>query len=231
MEGRLPQIIYESNDFVAINKPAGLLTHSDKKTEESLVSWFLKHYPEISGVGDDPINRPGIVHRLDRDTSGVILVAKNQPTFEFLKKQFQDHSIRKTYLALVYGAPKEPQGTIDLSIGLKSGTTRRTVHVKNAKLVKPALTRYSLLRSFDLQGQPVSLLKVSPETGRTHQIRIHLKAIGLPIVGDPLYGPKKPMIKSPRLFLHADSIEFTAPTGDRLTLASDLPPELKNFIE
>ena len=225
-----PSIIYEESDFLVINKPAGLIVHPVKDGEESVVSWLLKNYPEVATVGDDPENRAGIVHRLDRDTSGVMIIPRTQEAFLFFKNLFQTKTVHKTYIALVYGAPKELKGTIDKPIGLNSGTVKRTVHVKNAKMVKDAVTDYEVIKTFEIGGVQVSLVRVSPKTGRTHQIRVHMASINCPIVGDTLYGPKKQSIQISRQFLHADSIEFPTPRGNRLTISADMPEELATLI-
>lgn len=225
-----PSVIYEEPDFLVINKPAGLIVHPVKDNEESVVSWLLKSYPEVATVGDDPENRAGIVHRLDRDTSGVMIIPRTQEAFLFFKNLFQTKTVHKTYMALVYGAPKDAKGTIDKPIGLNSGTVKRTVHVKNAKMVKDAVTDYEVMRTFEIDGTQVSLMRVSPRTGRTHQIRVHMASINCPIVGDTLYGPKKQPIKISRQFLHADSIEFPTPRGNRLTVSADMPEELAVLV-
>ena len=169
--------------------------------EPSVVSWLLKNYPEVATVGDDPESRAGIVHRLDRDTSGVMIIPRTQEAFLFFKNLFQTKTVHKTYMALVYGAPKDGRGTVDKPIGLNSGTVKRTVHVKNAKMVKDAVTDYEVIKTFEIDGTQVSLVRVSPRTGRTHQIRVHMASINCPIVGDALYGPKKPLIKISRRVL------------------------------
>jgi len=135
------RVIYEDKNLIAINKPAGILVHkvagSKINTQENtIVSWLLYHYPEIKFVGDVPAERPGIVHRLDKDTSGILIVARNQESFEYLKKLFQNHEIKKTYLALVFGKMGQRQGVINKPIGLRSGTTKRSVSARNMKMVK-----------------------------------------------------------------------------------------------
>lgn len=237
-----PQIIYEESDFVVINKPAGLIVHHAavagvESREPSLADWVVEKYPETKTVGDPStssgqvvFDRPGIVHRLDKDTSGVMIIARTQEAFSFFKNLFQTKLIRKTYLALVYGAPKELKGVIDKPIGLNSGSVKRTVFVKNAKMVKEAVTEYEVERSFEIGGVPVSLVRVFPQTGRTHQIRVHMASIGCPIVGDALYGSKKETVPLARQFLHADSIEFPTSRGNRLTISADLPADLAALI-
>ena len=223
-----PKVIYEEKEFALINKPAGLIVHG---VSPSLRDWLLKKYPEIARVGDNPEERPGIVHRLDKDTSGVILICRRQAAFDYFKKQFQERKIKKSYLALVHGIPKERSGEIKKPIGLKPDTTRRTVHTKDAKMVKPAFTRYHL-KSIYRGETPIdefALLEVEPLTGRTHQIRVHLASIGHSVVGDPLYTPKSKEVGLPyigRMFLHAESLEFSTPDGRRLKVAADLPAEL-----
>ena len=221
-------IIYEDESVIALNKPAGLLVHRTSKNEEdTLASWLVKHFPPLSRVGDDPARRPGIVHRLDRDTSGVIIVAKNQNAFTYLKKQFQDRSIKKTYRALVYGKMFDTKGVVDKPIGLKSGTVKRTVH--GGKMTKDATTEYKVIKTFN----DFTLVEVMPKTGRTHQIRVHLASIDHPIVGDPLYGKKKNKIIIPnvaRQMLHAYSIEFSLPKRKLIKIAADLPEEMENAL-
>lgn len=228
-----PTVIYEESDFLVINKPAGLLVHESviASHESTVASWLLKNYPEVATVGDNPENRAGIVHRLDRDTSGVMIIPRTQETFLFFKNLFQTKTVHKTYMALVYGVPKGARGTIDKPIGLKSGTVKRTVHVKNAKMVKDAVTDYEVIKSFEIGDTQVSLLRISPRTGRTHQIRVHMASINCPVVGDALYGPKKQPIHISRQFLHADSIEFPTPRGNRLTISADMPDELAALVK
>jgi 23S rRNA pseudouridine1911/1915/1917 synthase len=220
-----PKIIYEDKDFLAVYKPAGLIVHKTKNKEEySLVDWLIKKYPEIKNVGDEPILRPGIMHRLDKDTSGVMLVARNQKAFSYFKNLFQKHLIKKTYLALVWGRPKEKKGIIDKPIGLKSGTTKRSIY--SFKMQKQAITEYKVLKSFkDETGNSFSFLEVFPKTGRTHQIRVHLKSIGHPVCGDKLYGKKDDEFK--RLMLHSLSLEFSI-NNSKIKIESEIPKEF-NF--
>ncbi len=227
-------IIYENNDFLAINKPAGWTVHRpkvagvDKLEGLFITDWLLKRYPEIKTVGDDPVLRPGIVHRLDKDTSGVLLIAKNQSTFEYLKGLFQTGKVAKTYLTLVYGK-LVGRGVIDKPIGIRSGTIKRSTDARNMKMVKDAVTEYRVLKL--LQGGKYTLLEVHPKTGKTHQIRVHLASIGHPVVGDTLYGKKKEEIKLSRQFLHAQSVEFTLKDGSRMKIEADLPYDLEEILQ
>ena len=229
-----PKIIYEDKDFLAIDKPAGLMVHpaaisgkkKQREKEPTLVDWLLVRYPEIKNVGDDPYLRPGIVHRLDKETSGVMLIPKNQGYFEYLKSLFKAHAIKKTYLALVPGIPKRNSGIIDAPIGIKNGTLKRSVHSR--KMAKAAVTEYKVLKTVQMpdasgKSMPFSLLEVLPMTGRTHQIRVHLASIGHPVVGDSLYGPKKQPEWTSRLMLHAQSLEFVPRPGNFIKVEAESP--------
>ncbi len=224
-------IVYEDKNLLVINKPSGLITHpkNAEDKQESITGWLVKKYPEIATVGEDPL-RPGLVHRLDKDTSGLLVIAKNQNSFFYLKSLFQDKKIKKFYLALVNGKPKEPKGIIDAPMG-RIGMKRTTQLLGKKKLKdeKSAVTEYSTLRNF----HDFTLLEVSPHTGRTHQIRVHLKSIGTPVAGDPLYGHKNPNgpEQPERLFLHAYKLQFVSPDGKALSIEADLPKELQNFLD
>lgn len=229
-----PKIVYEDENFVGIFKPAGMLVHPYKANgewriengEDTLAGWLLRKYPEMKTVGDLPAGRqatenmrPGIVHRLDRETSGIMLAVRNQEYFDYFKSLFKERKIKKTYLALVSGEPREKQGIIDKPIGIKNGTIKRSVH--SGKMAKNAVTEYKVVKTFIHEGAPFSLLEVSPQTGRTHQIRVHLASIGHPIIGDPLYGGKNNAGLAKRLMLHAYSLEFSLPNGMRLRLEAE----------
>jgi len=248
MTKKEPFIIYKDKNFLAVYKPANLLTHPVTKSkieEPTLADWLLKNYPEVKNVGDPSTDsgqvnlRPGIVHRLDKDVSGIMLVARNQKYFEYLKNLFspygrspegkQGSQIKKNYLALVYGKIKSKAGIIEKPISIKSGTIKRTVW--RGKDEKEAITEYRVLKNFHYKSATFSLLKVSPKTGRTHQIRIHLASIGHPIVGDTLYGKKTNPFGLKRVFLHAESLEFSPEQGKRIKLEAELPEELKNLLE
>ncbi|MEK7062320.1 MAG: RluA family pseudouridine synthase [Patescibacteria group bacterium] len=226
MDNPIIPVIYEDENILAVNKPAGLLVHGViNNKEKTLVDWLLKKYPEVKNVGDAPEIRPGIVHRLDKDTSGVILICRNQNFFKYAKNLFQEHKIKKKYLALTYGEIKPKSGIIEKPIAIKSNTIKRTVW--EGKNEKTAITEYKVLKYF----KNFSLVEVSPKTGRTHQIRVHLASIGHPIVGDSLYGPKENPLRLKRQFLHAESLEFSLENGQRIKIEAELPDDLRNVIE
>lgn len=230
-----PEIIFENDDFLVVNKPAGLMVHAARVNERrhadaaraaepTLVDWLIRRYPTIKNVGDDPALRPGIVHRLDKATSGVLVIAKTQTSFEELKKLFQEHRIQKTYYALVHGVPKNKKGTIDAPIGIKNGTLKRSIH--SSKMAKSAVTEYAVIKVTGDGKDQRALLEVTPLTGRTHQIRVHLASIGHPIVGDSLYGKKDSASPaSHRLMLHAGAISFSYSPYGRFTFNVPLPAE------
>lgn len=212
-------IIYEDEHVIVINKPAGVLTHAKGEvSEEFTVADFVR--PRMSVV--DTSNRPGIVHRLDRDTSGTIICAKDSEAKTLLQKQFQDRKAHKTYLAIVRGTPKQLSATLDLPIerNPKKPSTHR-VGVNG----RSAITRYEVVSS----SPTFSVIRLYPETGRTHQLRVHLAYIGTPIVGDKLYGSEKSPIN--RLCLHAEALEITIPTSRRETFYAELPSDFKKFTE
>ncbi|MBI2024894.1 MAG: RluA family pseudouridine synthase [Candidatus Harrisonbacteria bacterium] len=222
-----PEILYQDADVVVINKPAGLLVHPVKiSTEPTLTAWLLEKFPEIRNVGDDPENRPGIVHRLDKATSGVMVIPRTQKAFEFIKNQFQKRTVKKTYIALVWGKVAQTSGLIDKPLAIKTGSTKRTTRIIGGKMVKEAKTAYRVKK---LIGN-FTLLEVEPLTGRTHQIRAHLASIGHPVVGDKIYGKKLPPEGLSRMFLHAESLEFTLPSGGRFKATADLPTELNSAL-
>lgn len=226
-----PKIVYEDKDLLVVNKPAGLLVHhtQKKEKEETLTDWLTKTYKEVKGVGDKPDIRPGIVHRLDKDTSGILVIAKNQEAFGLVKSQFQSHAVKKTYRAIVFGTPKNDSGTIKGTISIKPGTTKRTVY--KGKMPKPAETEYKVIERFE----NASLVEVFPKTGRTHQIRVHLASINHPVLGDSLYGSKTSkrvfIPKLDRQMLHANSIEFEAPSGRKLSLVADPPEDFEAVLQ
>ena len=237
-----PKVIYEDSDFLVLSKPAGLLMHPFRVgtdegkvvvTENTLTSWLVSHYPETKTVGDNPEMRPGLVHRLDRDTSGVLIVARNQEAFHYFKSLFQNGGIRKTYLALVLGVPKNEEGRIEKPISLKAGTIKRTVH--GGKMTKDAVTEYEIIETFSRGQNTFALLKVRPLTGRTHQIRVHLASIGHPILGDAIYSSGKrkeeKSVKVSRLMLHASIVSFNTKEGRLTEIEVPPPPDFEEVID
>lgn len=242
-------VLYEDKDVVVINKPAGLLVHGiltkagPKHVGETLVDWLAKHYPETQEVGDrDEDNlirqqRGGIVHRLDRETSGVMVIARNQKAFEYLKKIFAGRTVKKTYIALVWGRIHEKSGVIDKPISIKDGSVKRTVF--KGKMPREAITEYQTLEHYlyrhGKHRDELTLVTVMPKTGRTHQIRVHMSAIGHSVVGDKLYGKKNAIVfengeELQRHFLHAQNLEFTLPGGKKLSIEAPLPAELEQLL-
>jgi len=222
-------IIDEANNYIVINKQSGLAAHPALGVMgTTLADVLVAEYPEISNVGDDAL-RPGIVHRLDRDVSGLMIVARTQKMFENLKKQFQERTVHKEYTALVHGIIKEENGMIDTPIGrslTKDG--KMAAHTQETENDREAKTEFEVLERI----KNYTLLKIKIHTGRTHQIRVHLNSIGHPIVGDGLYANKR--IKQPdlnRLFLHASKLKFDDLNGEHKEYESNLPKELKQFYE
>ncbi|KND51566.1 MAG: 23S rRNA pseudouridine synthase [Parcubacteria bacterium C7867-007] len=229
-------ILYEDDAIVAIDKPIGVMTHPDGHSSEETVSdWFAKRYPASAEVGETQrlqngteILRAGIVHRLDRDTSGVMILTKTPEAHAFYKESFQEHVIQKTYLAFVYGTLKESKGTINLPIGRSASDFRLRSAQRGSKgLRREAITHYEVVG----ENGTHSLIKAMPQTGRTHQIRVHLKAIHHPIVCDPLYAPnQKCDLGFKRLGLHAYQLELPLASGDQIKITAPIPDELKESV-
>jgi len=222
-------ILYEDADIVAVAKPAGLITHSDGRTkEETAEEWFKEKY----NPAETTPASTGYVHRLDRDTSGVLVFAKNAMAYEFLRKAFHNREVKKEYLAFVYGVPKEKKGSINFDIGRSRKDFRlRSAQPKAKGRLRDALTHYEVMA----ETTGYAFLKMSPETGRTHQIRVHLKAIHHPIVGDQLYSPNHPAaLGISRLGLHAYTLSIPLPSGGSTTIVapipSDLSPAFSHFV-
>lgn len=220
------EVIYSDKDLIVINKPAGISVHAGPTVRgQTLVDFLLEKFPEIKAVGDNPQVRPGIVHRLDKDTSGVMVIARNQKSFEALKDLFKKRLVEKTYWAIVCGRPKEREGAISFPIGrlvknpLKRGVERGRSRIRGAR---EAITEYRLLGG----GEKFSLLELKPKTGRMHQLRVHLKAIGYPVACDKIYGGKNVCCPEgvARQLLHAQSLSFSFPEGHKLYFEAD-PPE------
>ncbi len=215
-------IIYEDNDLLVIDKPAGLAVHpAPGHPGHTLVNAILSHFPDLADVSDSL--RPGIVHRLDKDTSGLIIVAKNRLAQANLVSQFKARSVVKAYLVLVTGHLTPERGTIEASIGRDTRDRKRMAVVTRGR---EARTEYRVIRYIG----GYSLLEVAPKTGRTHQIRVHLAAIGYPVVGDPVYGVKSPHLS--RQFLHACRLGFKLPSsGQYIEFTSQLPTDLEQTLE
>jgi 23S rRNA pseudouridine1911/1915/1917 synthase len=228
--GLLPEtiplnILFADPDIVVLDKPSGLVVHPGAGVRDgTLVNALLHHFPGIRGLSED--ERPGIVHRLDKETSGVMVVALSRRAADELKRQFKDRDVKKVYLALAWGRMPTASGRYDRPIGRhpKHGQ-RMSVRTKTPRT---ALTEYQVLREY----RDLSLLEIKPYTGRTHQIRVHLSAAGHPLAGDGRYGPgRNPHRRFPRLFLHAHRLSFRHPvTGAPLEFTSPLPPDLEAIL-
>jgi len=215
-------IIYEDDDLLVIDKPAGLAVHpAPGHPGHTLVNAILSHFPRLADVSDSL--RPGVVHRLDKDTSGVMLVAKNRTAQQNLSDQFKAHSVGKAYLVLVKGQLTPEQGVIEAPMGRDPRNRKRMAVVTEGR---EARTEYRVIRYIG----NYTLLEVMPETGRTHQIRVHLSAIGYPVVGDKVYGVKSPHLS--RQFVHASRLGFKLPsTGEYVEFTSELPPDLEQALK
>ena len=248
------EIIYEDSDLMVIDKPAGLVVHEgDTTTEPTLADYLLADYPELKGVGEDE-RRPGIVHRLDREASGLMVVAKNNDAFQYLKKQFQKRTVKKEYCALAYGRIAKDEGEISFPIvrsraGFKMAalpmnagqeekekknkiSNRERGNVKAFEKSRTALTDFEV----EKRWTHLSLLRVHIKTGRTHQIRVHFAAYGFPLVGDDLYGTSKTKVKNKklnlnRIFLHAQKLSFKDLQGEKKEFQSPLPPPLQAYLD
>lgn len=235
-----PTIIFEDAEILVLNKPAGLVVHGDGRTDEAtLADWLVRERPELEHVGEPwtapdgtVVPRPGIVHRLDRDTSGVLLVAKTQVAFEMLKEQFQEREVKKTYRAFAYDAFKETEGEIDRPIGKSKGDFRKWSAQPGSRGVqREAHTAWKVLGTIEEKGETYTYLELCPTTGRTHQLRVHLKAIHHPIVCDSLYAPKRPCaLDFSRIALHAHSITLTLSDGEEKTFEAPLPKDFERAI-
>lgn len=214
-------IVYEDQVLIVIDKPAGMVIHPAPGHQSgTLVNALLAHCPELAGDSQD--RRPGIVHRLDRDTSGLILVAKNEQIRRALQRQFQARQVHKVYLALLDGYLEAAHGRIEAPLGRDPRHRQRMAVVPGGR---EAITEYRLLATF--AGGDYSLVEAEPKTGRTHQIRVHFASIGHPVVGDTVYGRRRTSLPVPRQFLHAQRLGFTHPlTGRPLQFEAPLPDDL-----
>jgi 23S rRNA pseudouridine1911/1915/1917 synthase len=256
-------VIYEDDDLAVINKPAGMMVHAgagatdDERNRGTLVNALLHRFAKLSEVGGE--TRPGIVHRLDKETSGLILVARNDVAHRNLGKQFSARQVKKRYIALVHGWPERPHGTVDA--GISRDAIRRVRMTTRGAAGRSAITRYEVRERIDSLYGKFALLDLRIETGRTHQIRVHMASIGHPVVGDTLYGAAGVLRSSPaprkrsrkrsaddnetadsnaqppalilgRNFLHAAGVELSHPrTGNPLSFTAPIPPELAGFLQ
>lgn len=222
-------IVYEDDDVVVINKPAGLVVHPSASTPKgTLANALAARFPEIKSVGEDPL-RPGIVHRLDKDTSGLLIAAKNNRAFQILKNQFQNRKVIKKYLALVSGTIKEKRGIISAPISrlkTKQVIAERMRDKTRAQKERPAITEYEVVKYLG----DYTLVSAFPKTGRMHQLRVHFAHIGHPIVGDQKYGLKKDRGLLPRQFLHASELTLQLPSGHIKTFRAKLPDDLQKLL-
>jgi len=252
------KILYEDSNILAIDKPSGISVHPDGRSKEKTITdWVLKNYPKMKNVGEPmgDIPRPGVVHRLDKDTSGVLLLAKNQKAHEFLKNQFQERTIKKTYVAIVSGWFKDDHGVINKPIGRSPSDFRRWLCGRGARgTLREAITEYKVLKRFEAKTsqnfsfsslprvrvgshkdknlEKFSLLEIKPKTGRTHQIRVHMKFLNHPVVCDSLYNPTGPCPKEiSRMALHAKSIELKNLKGETIKIESPIPLQFKKVVK
>jgi 23S rRNA pseudouridine1911/1915/1917 synthase len=232
-------IVYEDEDLAIVNKPAGMMVHAgagateDERNRGTLVNALLHRFRQLSDVGGEL--RPGIVHRLDKETSGLIVVAKNDEAHRKLAAQFAKRQVKKTYIALVHGWMKAEQGTVNKSISRDS--VRRVRMTTRREGGREAITHYRVQRRIESTLGKFTLLEVKIDTGRTHQIRVHLSSLGHPVVGDTVYGApaqvkgRSGAIELERNFLHAGALELQHPrTGEWLAFAQRLPAELEGFL-
>ncbi|MCP2619656.1 RluA family pseudouridine synthase [Candidatus Aminicenantes bacterium AC-334-K16] len=222
------KIYYQDDCLLVVEKPAGLMVHpAPRSREPTLIEGLIASFPELQNVG--PPERPGIVHRLDKETSGLLVVARSLQAYRYLQRQFKERRVDKIYLGLVWGKIKEREGKINWPIGRYLGGGLR-VSIK-ARKPRDALTFYEVMESLATPWGVLTLLAIKPITGRTHQIRVHLASAGHPVVGDPYYG-RKEKAGCPRLFLHAHQLALTHPADNRrLEFTSPLPADLSDYLE
>lgn len=228
MDIKILPVIAETPEFLVVEKPSGLLAHGSpgiEKAEDSLTDILTKQYPELASLGSP--DRPALVHRLDKDVSGLLVVPRSEASFENLSRQFRERTIEKTYLALVHGVVARDEGTIAFPIGRSKNKARMAARSEGQE-GKNAVTTFVTLERF----VGATLLEVHIETGRTHQIRAHLFAYNHPVIGDPLYVPKKKKLKRDpgRIFLHATKLAFLDLSGARQEFQAPLPQDLQQFL-
>ncbi len=231
----LVNVLYEDEDVLAINKPSGVMVHPASKNNRSSVSedeltiseWFVKKYPDSKNVGESlgEVERPGIVHRLDKETSGVLLLAKTKRGHELLKSQFQNREVEKVYHAFLHGNLKEDHGTIKLKISRSKSDFRKKVVSREGR---EAVTHFRVLG----RGDGTTFVEAKPKTGRTHQIRVHFRALHHPVVGDKLYAStKESILNFSRLALHARSISFLDLKGEKQVVEAPYPKDFKEALD
>jgi 23S rRNA pseudouridine1911/1915/1917 synthase len=219
-------IIFENDDLIVVNKPAGMVVHpAAGHASGTLVNAVLGYDPDLEGIGGE--ERPGLVHRLDKETSGLIILAKNERAHNWLQDQFRFRTVEKTYLALVDGKPPTPAGRVEAAIG-RDQKQRKKMAVVSPGKGREAVSEYKTLETF----KEHTLLEFHPLTGRTHQIRLHCAFLGCPIVGDSIYGRRNPSVNIDRHFLHAYRLKILLPDEkEPRTFEAELPDELKNALE
>ncbi len=230
-------ILFENADLIVVNKPSGMVVHpAPGHATGTLVHAVLHHCPDLPGIGGEV--RPGIVHRLDKDTSGVIVVAKNDATLAALQTQFKQRRVVKRYLALVEGSLDDDTGVIDAPLGRHPTDRKRQAILPDSSQARSARTEYRVLARYstplrnDSGSGTFSLVEAHPVTGRTHQIRVHFAWLGHPIVGDPIYGLRRQRLSVPRLFLHAASLQFELPNlNETVTFRAALPADLQTVLD
>ncbi len=218
-------IVFENDDLAVINKPAGMVVHpAAGHATGTLVQAALAAIPDLQGINGE--ERPGVVHRLDKQTSGLIILAKNEQAHRWLQDQFRLRKVKKVYLALVDGRPPTPTGRVEAEIARDPAHRKQMAVVSNGR-GRPATTEYNTLEQYDAH----TLIEAHPLTGRTHQIRLHLAFLGCPIVGDTVYGKKRSTIEMDRHFLHAAKLSFVFPGEKEVhTFEAPLPPELEEIL-
>jgi 23S rRNA pseudouridine1911/1915/1917 synthase len=239
-----PTILYQDADVMVINKPFGWLVHEDGYVKnQTVVEWFCNLVPEAKEVGEPgfsakgvKLDRSGVVHRLDRETSGVLILAKNQAAHQHLKQQFKDRLVFKEYRAFVYGRLNDRWGTINRPIGRSVKDYRRRSAERGAKgVLREAITDFERIGMGEYNDENFSYVKLMPKTGRTHQLRAHLRALDRPIVGDTLYAEKKITVSNnlelKRLALHAHILELGLPSGSKERFIAPLPQEFEEAAE
>ncbi len=226
------EVLYEDDNIFIMNKPAGVMVHADGRSdEETLADIIRKSMPELVGVGED--DRPGIVHRLDRDTTGVMVICKTQEAFKKMKNKFKEHHVKKVYRAIVEGNIRNETGVIDTPIArAKSDFRKKSVVDPYSQDYRgeerEAVTRYKVIQRSE--DKKFTYIEVYPETGRTHQIRVHMRSIRHPIIGDDLYGSRLGKDEATRTMLHARSIEFTLRNKD-IKVESPIPADMEQCLD